>query len=56
MRMPSNSRTKTEVPLQLVRERSKAEPIVITIDAADPNEPIAKGKEEAGKPLYLKRV
>jgi hypothetical protein len=56
MRMPSNSKAKIELPLQLLTNSSKAEPIVITVDAADPNEPMAKGKEEAGKPLYLKRV
>jgi len=56
MRMPSQSRTKIELPLQLVAESSKAETIIITVDAANANEPISKGKEEAGKPLYLKRV
>ncbi len=56
MRMPSNSRTKNEHPLQLVADSSKAETIVITIDATDPNYIMAKEKEEAGKPLYLKRV
>ncbi len=56
MRMPSNSKAKTETPLHLVTDGYKAEPLVITIDATDPNEPMAKGKEEAGKPLYLKRV
>ena len=56
MRMPSDSRTKNKLPLQLVAESSKAEAIVITVDATGPNEPMATGKEEAGKPLYLKRV
>ena len=56
MRMPSNSKAKIELPLQLVAESSNAETIVITVDAADPNELTAKGKAEAGKPLYLKRV
>jgi len=56
MRMPRNSKTKTELPLQLVTESSNAETIVITVDATNPNYLAAKGKEEAGKPLYLKRV
>jgi hypothetical protein len=56
MRMPSNSRRKNELPLQLVADSSNAETIVITLDATDPKGIIAKGKEEAGKPLYLKRV
>ena len=56
MRMPSHSKAKTELPLQLVTESSNAETIVITVDATTPNETTAKGKEEAGKPLYLKRV
>ena len=54
--MPSNSKTKTERPLPLLADSSNAEPIIITVDAADPNDPMTKGKEEAGKPLYLKRV
>ena len=54
--MPSHSKTKIERPLQLITESSNAETIVITVDAANPNDLAAKGKEEAGKPLYLKRV
>ena len=56
MRMPSDSRTKNKLPPQLVAESSTAESIVITVDATNPNEPMATGKEAAGKPLYLKRV
>ena len=56
MRMPSNSRTKNKLPLQLVAENSEAKSIVITVDATGPIESMTKGKEEAGKPLYLKRV
>ena len=56
MRMPSDSRTKNKLPLQLVTDSSKVQTIVITVDSANPNELTAKGKEEAGKPLYLKRV
>ena len=56
MRMPSDSRKKKELPLQLVTDSSKVQTIVITVDSASPNELTAKGKEEAGKPLYLKRV
>ena len=56
MRMPSDSRTKNKLPLQLAAESSNAESIVITVDATDPNKTMATGKDEAGKPLYLKRV
>ena len=54
--MPSNSKEKIEFPMQFLAESSKAETIVIKVDAANPNPPISKRKEEAGKPLYLKRV
>jgi hypothetical protein len=56
MRMPSDSRTKNKLPPQLVTDSSKVQTILITVDSASPNELTAKGKEEAGKPLYLKRV
>lgn len=55
MRMPSKSATKTELPL-LVTEGSKTENIIVTIDAISPKETLADKKEEAGKPLYLKRI
>ena len=56
MRMPSDPRTKNKLPLQLLAESSKEKSIVITVDATGPIEPLVTGKEEAGKPLYLKRV
>ena len=55
--MPSTSKTrKAEYPLQLVTDNPKANAIVITVNAENQNVPLYSGKEEAGKPLYLKRV
>jgi hypothetical protein len=54
--MPSNSKTKTETPVQVIKEDSPEEHVVITLEIGTPTTPSAKGKEEAGKPLYLKRV
>ena len=54
--MSSKMRKKTELPLQVVTEGSKMDDVIITIDSAPKSSSMAKGKEEAGKPLYLKRV
>jgi len=53
MRMPSNPKSKLELPLVSLNEDAEMDKIIIT---ATPNNKKAKAKEEAGKPLYLKRV
>jgi hypothetical protein len=46
----------TEMPLQLMSENSPEEHVVITSDCGASSMPLEKRKEEASKPLYLKRV
>jgi len=47
--MPSKSKTKTEIS-------AVTEHIGIVVESSVPIDPLTKGKEDAGKPLYLKRV
>jgi hypothetical protein len=47
--MPSKSRTKTELSAAI-------EHVDIVLESSVPIDPLTKGKEDAGKPLYLKRV
>ncbi len=55
--MPSaSSRTKKESFAQSLSEIEEENKIVITLELAERNRKVAKRKEEAGKPLYLKRV
>jgi hypothetical protein len=45
-----------EMPLQLMSENSPEEHVVITSDCGVSSMPLEKRKEDASKPLYLKRV
>ncbi len=55
--MPSaSSRTKKESSAQSLTEIAEENKILITLDLAESDREAAKRKEEAGKPLYLKRV
>ncbi len=55
--MPSTStRTKKESFAQSLSEIEEENKIVITLELAERDPEVAKRKEEAGKPLYLKRV
>jgi hypothetical protein len=45
-----------KVPLQLIAETSIEEDVVTVADSGNSNMPLEKRKEEANKPLYLKRV
>jgi len=47
--MPSKLKTKTEIS-------AATEHIAIIVESSIPNDPLTKGKEDAGKPLYLKRI
>ena len=40
----------------MVTETSKPEGVIITINGTTRKETVVNAKEEAGKPLYLKRV
>ena len=44
-----------EMPLQLISEDSEAH-VVIAADSGTSNMPLEKRKEDASKPLYLKRI
>ncbi len=56
-KMPSTStRTKKESSAQSLTEIAEENRIVITLELAERDCEVAKRKEEAGKPLYLKRV
>jgi hypothetical protein len=60
MKMRRTSKTKLEIhaemPLQLVSENSLEENIVTAADSSTTSMPLEKRKEDASKPLYLKRV
>jgi hypothetical protein len=45
-----------EMPLQLILENSIEEAVVIAAISGNSHMPLEKRKEEASKPLYLKRV
>jgi hypothetical protein len=45
-----------EMPLQLIPENSIIEHVIIAADSGTLNVPLKKRKEDASKPLYLKRV
>jgi len=44
------------MPLQLILENSVEEAVVIEAISDSSNMPLEKRKEDAGKPLYLKRI
>jgi hypothetical protein len=46
----------TEMPLQLISENSLEEHVVTIADSGTSNMPLEKRKEDANKPLYLKRI
>jgi len=58
--MRRNSKAKLEIyakmPLQLISENSIEEPVVIAADSDTSNMRREKRKEDASKPIYLKRV
>jgi hypothetical protein len=60
MKMRRNSKAKLEIyakmPLQLIPENSIEEPVVTVADSGTSNMPLKKRKEDASKPIYLKRV
>jgi hypothetical protein len=60
MKMSRNSKTKldvqTGVPLQVISENSIEEYAVTAADGYNSDSSLKKRKEEAKKPLYLKRV
>jgi hypothetical protein len=45
-----------EMPLQLISENSIEERVVIAAVSDNSNMPLEKRKEDASKPLYLKRI
>ena len=47
--MPSKSKTKTGISVA-------TEHVDIVVESSIPIDPLTKGKEDAGKPLYLKRI
>jgi hypothetical protein len=47
--MPSKSKTKTGISVAV-------EHLEIVVESSIPLDALTKGKEDAGKPLYLKRV
>jgi len=47
--MPSKSKNKTKSSVI-------TENIDIVLESSTPKEPLTKGKEDASKPLYLKRI
>jgi hypothetical protein len=59
MKMRRNSKAKLEIyakmPLQLISEDSEAH-VVIAADSSTSKMSLEKRKEDASKPLYLKRV
>lgn len=54
--MSGSTEKKHEIHLRVIRECSKTEGVVITIDNPPRNDALAKDKEEASKMLYLKRI
>jgi hypothetical protein len=60
MKMRRNSKAKLDVyakmPLQLISENSIEERVVIAAISGTSNMPLEKRKEDASKPLYLKRI
>jgi hypothetical protein len=60
MKMGRNSKTRLEVyakiPIQLTSENSTGERPVTAADSSNSNVLLEKRKEEANKPIYLKRV
>jgi hypothetical protein len=60
MKMPRNSKAKLEIyakiPLQLIPESSMEEPVVTVADSGTSSTPPERRKEDASKPLYLKRI
>jgi hypothetical protein len=54
--MRMTSAKKKTFPQQLAAGNPKAEDIVITINDTSSDNAISKRKEDAGKPLYLKRI
>jgi len=58
--VPRRSKAKAdnqaEMPLQLILENSVEEAVVIEAISDSSNMPLEKRKEDAGKPLYLKRI
>jgi hypothetical protein len=60
MKMRRNPKAKLDIyakmPLQLISENSIEELVVTAAVSGTSNMPLEKRKEEASKPLYLKRV
>jgi hypothetical protein len=60
MKLPRNPKAKLDayakMPLQLISKNSTEELVVIAADSGTSNMSLKKRKEEASKPLYLKRV
>jgi hypothetical protein len=54
--MPSDSEPRKMLPNQVILKSSKPEGVIITLNSAIRDDTVANGKEEAGKPLYLKRI
>ena len=54
--MSCTPKTKKALPTQSLSEVSKEDKVIITIDVAGSDRTIDKRKEEASKPLFLKRV
>jgi hypothetical protein len=54
--MPSDTEPRKMLPKQVIVKSSEPEGVIITLDSATRDDAVAKGKKEAGKPLYLKRV
>jgi hypothetical protein len=52
----AKSDSQVEMPLQLMLENAVKEHVVIAVDSSISNMPREKRKEDASKPLYLKRV
>jgi hypothetical protein len=54
--MSCTPKTKKALPTQSLSEVSNEDKVIITIDVAGSDRTIDKRKEEASKPLFLKRV